>query len=63
MILVFILFNFLSVVLASELSVLRTHFWLFIEVVRNIPGEVTRKSDGPTNRPRVKTTAQGLRAS
>jgi hypothetical protein len=29
MILVFILFNFLSVVLAGELSVLRTHFWPF----------------------------------
>jgi hypothetical protein len=32
----------------------RTHFWLFTEVVRKIPGEVTRKSDGPTNRPKVK---------
>ena len=31
--------------------------------MRKIPGEVTRKSDGPTNRPRVKTTAQGLRSS
>jgi hypothetical protein len=36
-------------------------FRLFTQVVRKIPGEVTRKSDGPTNRPRVKTTAQGLR--
>ena len=53
MILVFILFSFLP---------LFWHFWLFTEVVRKIPGEVTRKSDGPTNRPRVKTTAQGLRA-
>jgi hypothetical protein len=33
MILVFILFNFLSVVLAGELSVLRTHFWPFTESV------------------------------
>jgi len=52
MILVFILFSL----------IVRTHFWLFTEVVRKIPGEVTRKSDGPTNRLRVKTTAQGLRA-
>jgi hypothetical protein len=29
MILVFILFNFLSVVLAGEPSVLRTYFWPF----------------------------------
>ena len=37
-------------------------FWLFAEVMRKIPGEVTRKSDGPANRPRAKTTGQGLRA-
>ena len=29
---------------------------------RKIPSEVTPKNDGPTNRPRVKTTAQGPRA-
>ena len=43
MILVFILFKFPSTVLAFfDLSSLRPHFWLFTEVVRKIPGEVTR---------------------
>ena len=62
MILVFILFSFLPLFWPFFDASSRTHFWLFTEVVRKIPGEVTRKSDGPTNRLRVKTTAQGLRA-
>ena len=43
MILVFILFSFLS---------LFWDFWLFTEVVRKIPGR--GYADGPTNRPRLR---------
>ena len=58
MILVFILFSFLPLFWPFLMPHRENHFWLFTEVVRKIPGEVTRKSDGP----RVKTTARGVRA-
>jgi len=40
----------------------RTHFWLFTEVVRKIPGEVTRKSDGPKVAQGSRQRLKGLRA-
>jgi hypothetical protein len=63
MILVFILSSSLPLFGLLLMSHCESSFLALTEVVRKILGEVTRKSDRPTNRPRVKTTtAQGLQA-